>query len=157
MNKKDQATIKAVLKKRPSRLVEMALKDMTAIEEDPSCDIDMDVWLRKMENGRCTACFSGAFLLKTLGVSSDLIEDRTDFHYLFRKRFPGIAKCDSDRLQGVIVSLSSFSRGWLHYGASNLGIILPVENVRVTSYHKDPEGFKKSMGQVVVKLRRHDL
>ena len=77
-----KATVKAInktlLPSVPSKLIEIALNDLEAMEKTPGVQIDMRSW-HDADAGGCSVCMAGAVMAKRLGAERDITYYPRDF------------------------------------------------------------------------------
>lgn len=133
---------------KPSELLEVALKDLEAVEHDPRYRIEMNTWHSpdSMDGTKvCFVCFAGAVMAHSLGADPRRYCTPVDFedHQAYR----------------ALVMLERFRKGWVALALRECGYAtggLP-DNVEVPDHRLGPQGFKQAMRKIVDLLREHDL
>jgi ribosomal protein S27AE len=142
ISKKKKAQRKA-LKKLPNKMSELimvAIKDLKKIEKSKYYAINMGVWHEP--NGKCTVCFAGSVMAKTLGVDRRL--------YAYPSSF-------SEETRAKLEALDYLRKGEIQNAHSRMfkGKSLPPlmnPQVSIDSYRDFPEHFKMQMIQLANQL-----
>ena len=115
----------------PSRLIRVALADLSAIEADDRYVVDMSEWHRPAyddDRGRkvCSVCLAGAVLAKTVGVP--------------HKQTISTADLDQyDRVEGRLRALDFFRLGEISAGLEMLGYDVNELSEEWTQYARKSE------------------
>lgn len=131
----------------PSRLIELALEDLSFIETNEKYIINMDHWHVPLNNGQnCSVCLAGCVMARTFGVSEKV------------QLIPGEFKTEvEDRL----AALDLFRRGWINDGLMEMSIMqgeyIADRRHPVPAYGADPAGFRAAMNEIIVTLKEHGL
>ena len=155
------------LPNKPSELVELAILDLKAIEQNPNYLIAMDSWHvgsyrdhPNIERPRCLVCLAGAVMAQSLGIETTMTVKPWDpiFH--------------SDvTLEGKLAALDSFRNGNIYHGIT---LMCPEfddyhsahallekmgmsANIFVPEYEEDREEFYQGMEKVIKILKEHAL
>lgn len=130
----------------PSRIIEMALEDLEAVERTPGYVIDMDVWHDPTSDGRCAVCFAGAVIAHRIGTPKDVLFECMD--------------C-SDALQDRFFALNAFRSGNIRYGLELMRIedapATVPQRMQVVEYEDNPTQFKSDMRALAETLRSAGL
>jgi hypothetical protein len=141
------------LPKKPSALLELAIKDLEAVEKDPRYVVWMTQWHRSdytwspAHGNKCAVCFAGSVLAKTVKVpiSQDVDTDGSDPIWVnYRKQ---------------LLALNEFRTGDVRTGAALLdikGVALP-RNRCVAEYDINPKSFKRSMRKLASQFKEIGL
>jgi hypothetical protein len=150
------------LPKKPSALINLALKDIEAVEQKPGVFINMATWFTRMTKNfyrdqrdpvpvqikTCEVCFAGAVMMNTLGVGNNG-KDEYSPHDL------------SKELRNKLHALDAFRSGDVYDGLLTMGFHENVANRfgwrQVPDYIEDKEGFKKAMRRLISDLKRKGL
>ncbi len=142
--------MKAVkLPKKPSALLNLALRDLERVERDKNYEIDMCEWhAPEIHDGKpvCHVCLAGSILVKTL-------KHKPDKEFKFN---------DYPKASNSFFAINAFRKGYVREALGNLGIeevkISKVDAVRtITPYSINPAKFKLGMRRIVAHLRKHSL
>jgi hypothetical protein len=92
-----------------SGLLEVAIKDLKAVEKDPRFEIDMGHWFLGTGSGlaKCSVCMAGAVLAKSLDWEPDLV-------------LHGPASLDDIGLTGKLRAINSLRQGYVGAAARHL-------------------------------------
>lgn len=135
-----------------SGLLEVALRDLEAVEADPNYRVNMQVWHQFSESTLCCeVCLAGAVMAKSLGLPPDgrtgdmgLWETEERKHLL--------------SLERKLNALDSLRKGqvWTAYYMM-LGADVPVGLHHLTreipTYSANPDAFKAAMRQLLADLK----
>ena len=130
-----------ILPDKPGDLIKVALDNLNKVEKDPMYEVNMrDSWHRPFETDtvqKCSVCFSGEVMAKTMNLSRKNEIMPNNFHY---------------KLERKIRALDSFRKGNVEYGLLCLNFrkpdnMLPI--FRVESYSHNPRKFKKDMKNMI--------
>lgn len=137
------------LPRTPSKLIRLALRDLSKIEKDPRYTINMSVFHTPKFNGEleniCQVCLAGAVMANTLKVP--VMEDVG----------PGRFALD---ISNPLLALDFFRMGDISMGILYLDIPFPKGMVReynVPFYENDPKGFKAAMRRLADCFERNGL
>lgn len=132
----------------PSRILEMALEDLEAVEKQPKkYKVDMGDWHRpEVIKGRtvCNVCLAGAVIANRFHVSPAKETAPIDF---------------PDDVNRRLLALDKFRSGQLGTGLHDFGIkinLIPVKfrkYIPVERYWEDAEKFKADMRNFVIALK----
>lgn len=140
---------------KPSKLIELALRDLVFIEKNKNYVVKMGSWHQpKYADDRCAVCFAGAVMARTLKVKKT--EDTSPFYFNFKT---------ADKL----LALNDFSNGNITKGLIKLGLFELVEVVifaeshptgvivKVAHYEDSPEQFKSDMNKIAKTFKKLGL
>jgi hypothetical protein len=131
---------------KPSDLLEVALRDLEAVEQDPKYRVRMDVWHEpaKHINDPCQVCLAGAVMAKSLETSNLVRRWPCDFS-------------DKDTLR-KLRALDDMRVGAVSEALERLDLP-PVSKYDFVAHHygANPEGFKRDLRNLVDKLRKDGL
>lgn len=137
---------------RPSELIEVALRDLEAVERrNDLYVVDMGVWHSwdmtprgDGEGPRCSVCLAGAVMAQTLGADPEADLDPMDFELEHAK----------------LSALNAFRVGDITGGLHRLGLMregVPVDRNVPPYYRNSGEQFKAAMREMVAELREDGL
>ena len=131
------------LPKKPSDLLELALKDLELCEKDPKYSIDMDTWhIYEDRDKTCSVCLAGAVMAKSLDRNKYL-----DIH-------------NTDPMEPLFKALDFFRTGDIRTGFKELRLPLPksLDGYRsVVGYETNPKRFKAQMRELIKDFREAEL
>ncbi len=136
------APTEALVTARPSRLIEMALVDLEALERDPNYVIDMSDW-HVPTLWRASVCLAGVCMVRRLGAARGRDYQPEDFG-------------DSE---GALYGLYYFITGDLEGAFSYLDLLPPEyfglpSEVAIADYHYNASQFKSDMRGLADTLRQ---
>ena len=126
-----------------SDLIEVALRDLEAVENDERYTVNMDWWHRPGDT--CLVCLAGSVMAKSLDVSPDRTRYPNDF---------------DDRTEAKLDVLNWARLGDVDYALYHLDVpqsSYTSFNRSVVDYQDDPEQFKADMREIVAVLKEQDL
>lgn len=136
----------------PSELLEVALRDLEAVEQDDRYVVEM--WdLHKPRDGKCYVCLAGATLGKSynLGFSEDVLISELP-----------------ERLSNKILCIDAFRRGNITSGVeylskprfANVDIAKKIKKAAIDKYipyHLSPSTFKAYIRSLIIELKKYNL
>ena len=128
----------------PSRVIEMALEDLEAVEDNPKYQINMLFWHDPMDEGECAVCFAGGVMAMRLGLPSDKA---------YCEQFDAATECR-------LLALNDFRCGEIYLGLELMGVAAAVSLPSfqcVTRYHDSPTQFKSDMRSLAEMLKKKGL
>lgn len=130
----------------PSRVIELALEDLEAVERSKKHEIVMDA-CHQPRRGKCLVCLGGAVMANRLGADPDeeLLFDSYELG--------GWGKEESKRLS----ALDYFRQGLPQWALSCFKIDWPGEHFKVTRYETNRKQFKTDMRAMAEMLKQHGL
>ena len=133
----------------PSRVIEMALEDLEAVEQSPNYRVVMEECHRPSQFGYCTVCLGGAVIANRLGgsPSQKLLFDSYEDGGWGDEECARLSALDCFRQGLVGAALDYFG-----IGNAPLGDRAPI-----TPYHLNPDSFKLSLRHLIVMLKRGGL
>ena len=126
----------------PSRVIEMALEDLEAMENDERYYVDMGVWHCPGPAGKCAVCFAGSVMANRLGISPKGSYEPCDFNPATENR---------------LTALNLFRTGMIDDGLHFIGPKLYMADWRMTDYRENPDKFKSQMHAMAAMLRQQGL
>jgi hypothetical protein len=152
MHSKRRATDMNTLPDKPSALIRLALADLRKVEQDPSYEVDMNMWhVPRRSEGVCSVCLAGAVMAKTFNAPRSL-----DCTPAGLATWLHLDRGTSER----IASLDYFRRGHIHGGLVDFyGDWRPewesIDRFRdVPGYYQDKEGFHAAMENLAADLEQ---
>lgn len=155
------------LPSKPSELVELAILDLKAIEQNPNYLIDMDSWHvgsyrdhPNIERPRCLVCLAGAVMAQSLGIETTMTVKPWDPIF-----------DEDDSTKNKLEALDSFRSGDIYNGITHMCPEFDTTekadellekmgddaNIYVPEYDESKESFYKGMEKVLGILKEHDL
>lgn len=127
---------------KPSELIELALKDLALVEQDPRYGVAMCFWHDppNLLGDVCAVCFAGAVMAKSLRVEPTA--------QVLPEDFPMVTR---DRLR----ALDAFRVGEVKEGLLHMSLNHPPEleeSRAVEEYHEDAAEFRRDMHQLAQDL-----
>ena len=131
----------AKLPKKPSDLIEIALKDLCAVERDSRYRVNMNTF-HEVHYTRCEVCFGGAVMAKSLKVPTMSDKDPGDL---------------APRVAAKILALDHFRDGSVSSGLEQMKLEqrdgVTVEDREIVDYSVNKGKFKKQMAKMASDLR----
>lgn len=129
-----------------SDLIEVALRDLEAVENDKRYTVNMGWWHRpNVYDHTCIVCLAGSVMAKSLDVSPDRTRYPNDF---------------DDKTEAKLGALNWARVGDVDYALHHLDVpqsSYTSFNRSVVDYQDDPEQFKADMREIVAALKEQDL
>ena len=128
---------------KPSKLIELAMKDLALCEKTPGLQVNMYVWLSNSVNTPtvCKVCLAGAVMYQSLGIRPRSGREMMPMH------------CDT--AEKPLESLNYFRNGRLADAFHAFGIEHPSglpRRIAVTDYHENADLFRRDMQALVKTL-----
>lgn len=138
----DDTKVNSVLPDTLGELMDVALKDLESVEQDPRYMVHMGIWHEKFD-GKCAVCFAGAVIARTLDAPIELC--------LEPHEYPPAIEYKLDALNAV---RSGFVDSALQHFHGKHSIDLPhVHDRTVPLYFDNPNGFKEAMRSIADELK----
>ena len=149
------------LPSKPSELVELAIWDLKAIEQNPNYLIDMDSWhVSDIRQPKCWVCLAGAVMAQSLDIQPDMTVKPWDPIF-----------DEDDSTKNKLEALDSFRSGDIYNGITHMCPEFDTTekadellekmgddaNIYVPEYDESKESFYKGMEKVLGILKEHDL
>ena len=140
---------KVKLPSKPSELINLALKDLKAVEKSRQYVVNMNHWHetdRQYDNsipeGTCAVCFAGSVMAQTCKAPAN-------------KSF-GVKNFGRENTDKFI-ALDEFREGNIEMGFETLGLNFPSllqSDIEIVDYQDDPKFFKEQMQEVADTLAK---
>jgi len=123
--------------KKPSKLIRIALADLTKVERSKKYEVNMDIYHSgQWGETKCAVCFAGAVMAKSLGTATETTVGPTSF-----KSKRQLRALDDLRLGDVTDALGSLGRIKSETAERKYRHL----NRTIVDYHLDPNKFKRQM------------
>ncbi len=129
----------------PSRVIEMALEDLEAVERSKKYKVEMDA-CHDPRHGKCYVCLGGAVIANRFGADPDerMVFDSCD----------GWGDEETKRLS----ALDCFRQGYVAWGLDYFDVKwLDDEKHTVARYQRNTKRFKADMRAIAELLKSHGL
>lgn len=134
------------LPNKPSKLLELALKDLRAVEADGRYIVDMCTYHNKRsKGGKCHVCLAGAVMAKSLKAKCG--ESYAPYSY-------------EAGVRDQLFTLKCFCDGVISFGLLFTSTPIPPDLpdfVGVTPYEESPSEFKRDMKKIIKLLKKAGL
>lgn len=132
---------------KPSELIELALRDLAAVEADPRYVVDMLSWHSPLGTTEtCAVCLAGAVMARSLGVDRRMGSNPECFR--------------DDDVTAKLMALDAFRRGNVSTALGFMQLRPPPTDAwfrSIVPYEIDPELFKEGMRDLAATLERAGL
>lgn len=142
------ATVEPMGKKlpdKPSDLIDLALADLEKAEKSDDYIIEMNVWHKPNDDGKCLVCLAGAVMAFSLNFDREM-----------KYVLANMPKNNQHKMS----ALNHFRYGAIRTGFNYMGIPFEADQPQeryITPYDESPEEFKSQIKRMVKEIRECGL
>ena len=126
--------------KEPSKLIRIALEDLTWVEKNEKYEINMGVWHTPFTKSKCAVCFAGAVMARSLGA--DINKSLSGSEFKSTHQFDALECLRNGNVQSAFNFLNYDDKEPRKYDR------------QITSYHTNKLQFKKDMDKLADDLEQ---